>query len=182
MGFVILTILFIIMSAALPYLINPVNIDDPTIPDGAKKMFIVLYVLSLFFFQFGPNSTTFVIPGEVFPTRFRSTGHGICAATGKLGAIVSQFAAYNLNYGTPTANDLQGVFTGFAVCMFLGLLVTYWVPETKGKTLEELTGEDEAFVDAPMLENKQMQDMEMTNTKKDDTEAKEEGDAHVTFH
>jgi PHS family inorganic phosphate transporter-like MFS transporter len=26
-----------------------------------------------------------VIPGEVFPTRYRSTAHGICAASGKLG-------------------------------------------------------------------------------------------------
>lgn len=33
-----------------------------------------------------------MIPSEVFPTRYRSTGHGISAASGKLGAIISQFA------------------------------------------------------------------------------------------
>ena len=43
-----------------------------------------------FFLNFGPNATTFVIPGEVFPTRYRSTAHGISAALGKLGAIISQ--------------------------------------------------------------------------------------------
>jgi PHS family inorganic phosphate transporter-like MFS transporter len=46
--------------------------------------------LANFFQNFGPNSTTFVIPGEAFPTRYRSTGHGISAACGKLGAIVAQ--------------------------------------------------------------------------------------------
>jgi len=29
------------------------------------------------------------VPGEVFPTRYRSTCHGISAASGKLGAIVA---------------------------------------------------------------------------------------------
>lgn len=40
--------------------------------------------------NFGPNTTTFVIPGEIFPTRYRSTADGISAASGKLGAIVTQ--------------------------------------------------------------------------------------------
>jgi PHS family inorganic phosphate transporter-like MFS transporter len=49
-----------------------------------------LYCLANFFQNFGPNVTTFVIPGEVFPTRYRSTAHGISAASGKLGAVVAQ--------------------------------------------------------------------------------------------
>ncbi|CAB5391071.1 unnamed protein product [Rhizophagus irregularis] len=52
--------------------------------------FIVLFTLLQFFQNFGPNTTTFIVPGEVFPTRYRSTGHGISAASGKLGAIVAQ--------------------------------------------------------------------------------------------
>ena len=42
------------------------------------------------FSEFGPNTTTFIVPGEVFPTRYRSTGHGISAASGKVGAIIAQ--------------------------------------------------------------------------------------------
>jgi PHS family inorganic phosphate transporter-like MFS transporter len=49
-----------------------------------------VYCLANFFTNFGPNVTTFIIPGEIFPTRYRSTAHGIAAACGKLGAIVSQ--------------------------------------------------------------------------------------------
>jgi len=34
---------------------------------------------------------TFVYPSELFPVRGRTTGHGIAAATGKLGASVGVF-------------------------------------------------------------------------------------------
>ena len=53
-----------------------------------------LYCFANFFQNFGPNVTTFVIPGEVFPTRYRATGHGFSAACGKLGAIVAQIIFY----------------------------------------------------------------------------------------
>jgi PHS family inorganic phosphate transporter-like MFS transporter len=53
-----------------------------------------LFCLANFFQNFGPNVTTFVIPGEVFPTRYRATAHGFSAACGKLGAIVAQIIFY----------------------------------------------------------------------------------------
>jgi MFS transporter, PHS family, inorganic phosphate transporter len=58
------------------------------------KILMFLYCLANFFQNFGPNVTTFVIPGEVFPTRYRATGHGFSAACGKLGAIVAQIIFY----------------------------------------------------------------------------------------
>lgn len=61
-----------------------------TIVSHSPKAFVFLYCLANFFQNFGPNTTTFVIPGEAFPTRYRSTAHGISAASGKLGAIVAQ--------------------------------------------------------------------------------------------
>jgi PHS family inorganic phosphate transporter-like MFS transporter len=56
----------------------------------ASSGFVALYCLAIFFCNFGPNVTTFVIAAEVFPTRYRSTAHGISAAVGKLGAISAQ--------------------------------------------------------------------------------------------
>lgn len=35
--------------------------------------------------NFGANATTFIIPGEVFPTKVRASAHGISAASGKAG-------------------------------------------------------------------------------------------------
>lgn len=57
---------------------------------AGQKAFVFLYCLTNFFQNFGPNTTTFVVPGEAFPTRYRSTAHGISAASGKLGAVVAQ--------------------------------------------------------------------------------------------
>ena len=77
-GFAILTILFIVMGFAYN------NIS----PNGL----LAIYVLAQFFFNFGPNATTFIVPGECFPTRYRSTSHGISAASGKIGSIIGQGA------------------------------------------------------------------------------------------
>ncbi|KAG8992898.1 Inorganic phosphate transporter pho84 [Tulasnella sp. 427] len=79
MGFTMLLIIFIIMGFGYHAIL-----------DHSKGAFVFLYCLANFFQNFGPNTTTFIIPGEVFPTRYRSTSHGISAASGKLGAIVAQ--------------------------------------------------------------------------------------------
>ena len=128
MGFAILTVLFTIMgtlyvrcwedtadiSLGVIYLTVikptqialPVGTDEPDklsvfhTSSGTKALFALL-CLAGFFLNFGPNSTTFIIPGGIFPTRYRSTCHGIAAASGKLGAIISQFAiAGRLSTGT----------------------------------------------------------------------------------
>ena len=105
--------------------------------------FIVIFTLMQFFQNFGPNATTFVIPGEVFPTRYRSTAHGISAASGKLGAIISSAGLFQLkdiggkNAQVPT---LLIIFSGF---MVIGLIFTFLLPETKGKSLEELSNDEE---------------------------------------
>lgn len=75
-GFVILTILFTIIGFGFH-----------TISTGGL---FVLYCLCNFFTNFDPNTTTFIIPGEIFSTRYRSTGHGISAAAGKTGSVIAQ--------------------------------------------------------------------------------------------
>ena len=53
----------------------------------SPAILIVLYGLTFFFANYGPNTTTFVLPSLVF-TNCRSTFNGVCAACGKLGALV----------------------------------------------------------------------------------------------
>jgi PHS family inorganic phosphate transporter-like MFS transporter len=110
---------------------------------------LALYVLAQLFFNFGPNTTTFIIPGECFPTRYRSTGHGLSAAMGKIGAVIAQVIAQPLMSkgapsdckGTACQPWLNRLMQIFALFMFCGTLVSFLVPETKGRTLEELAGE-----------------------------------------
>ena len=91
----------------------------------------------------GPNTTTFIIPGEAFPTRYRSTSHGISAASGKLGAIVAQVGFAQLKDIGGTNKFVPHILEIFALFMLTGIFSTLLLPETKGRTLEELSGEDQ---------------------------------------
>ena len=53
--------------------------------------FLLVYGVSYFFTEFGPNMTTFVLPSELYPVSMRATGHGISAGVGKLGAFIGVF-------------------------------------------------------------------------------------------
>jgi PHS family inorganic phosphate transporter-like MFS transporter len=131
-GFAVLTVLFLAIGFAFHKLT----------PHGL----LGLYVLCQFFLNFGPNATTFIVPGECFPTRYRSSSHGISAASGKVGAIIAQALIGPLRTrGNPTTANpspwLNHVMEIFAVFMFAGIFTSLLIPETKRKTLEQLAGE-----------------------------------------
>ncbi|ONI24861.1 hypothetical protein PRUPE_2G266200 [Prunus persica] len=106
---------------------------------GRTNLFTLLFGLTLFFANFGPNSTTFIVPAELFPARFRSTCHGISAAAGKAGAIL---AAFVLQSYTHQLEGIRKAIIALAVVNLLGFFFTFLVPETKGRSLEEISGED----------------------------------------
>ena len=94
---------------------------------AGTKAFVFLYCLTNFFTNFGPNTTTFIVPGEAFPTRYRSTAHGISAASGKLGAIIAQVGFANLKDigGAPQKNHFLGhlyVLLSLSLSMYLGFV------------------------------------------------------------
>jgi PHS family inorganic phosphate transporter-like MFS transporter len=134
MGFIILTFLFVILGFGF----DKLNANSNT-----KKGFVFLYCLANFFQNFGPNVTTFVIPGEIFPTRYRSTAHGISAATGKLGAIVAQVGFSQLKDIGGSNKFVKHILEIFAFFMLTGIFSTLLLPETKGQSLEELSNEDQ---------------------------------------
>ncbi|KAF9996867.1 Inorganic phosphate transporter pho84 [Entomortierella chlamydospora] len=124
------------------------------IRNKSTVLFIILFALTQFFQNFGPNATTFIIPGEVFPTRYRSTGHGIAAGSGKLGAIIAQVGFAQLKDHGGSNKGIPDLLKIFALFMLIGLLVTFLIPETKGKTLEELSNEGDFAISNEMEEEK----------------------------
>lgn len=92
--------------------------------------FQAMYFLSSFFNQFGPNSVTFLVAAECFPTPVRATAHGFSAAIGKMGALL---ASILYNY-----IDTQ---TKFYVVPWFGLagmvLTLFFLPDTTGLDLKE---------------------------------------------
>ncbi|KAH7434198.1 hypothetical protein KP509_06G005200 [Ceratopteris richardii] len=142
-----------------------------TLRDHHSKhiVFIVLYAFTFFFANFGPNATTFIVPAEVFPARLRSTCHGISAASGKAGAIVGAFgflyAAQNQHPGKqdpgyPTGLGIRTSLILLGVINALGFLFTFLIPETKGRSLEEISGEAD-------VEEVEEVDIKMSSTRSD---------------
>ena len=109
--------------------------------DDNKWLFAVLYGLTFFFANFGPNSTTFVLPAELFPTRVRSTCHAMSAAAGKAGAMIGAFvvSTYTLD---GKAKEIRIAMITMSCTNMLGFFCTFLVTETKGRSLEEISGED----------------------------------------
>ena len=124
-GFIALFVFYITIYAQWDNMNSTANL-----PQG-MQWFQALYYLSSFFNQFGPNCTTFLVSGEIFPTAIRTTNHGIAATLGKLGAIVATIWIINIT-------DRQ-VFLISALWAVVGVFVTWmWLPDTTGLDLKAL--------------------------------------------
>src|SRR5580704_3396204 len=116
------------------------------IPDVEKLVypFLIIYGSSYFFTEFGPNAATFIYPSEIFPVKVRTTGHGIAAAMGKIGGFLGVFTfPFFMNWhGLPAAEGAAAIVSIFGVIVTIFLL-----PETKGKSLEELSEEPSTLIE-----------------------------------
>jgi MFS family permease len=109
--------------------------------------FILLYGISYYFTQFGPNTTTFVYPAEIFPVDVRTTAHGVAAGAGKLGAFAGAFLFPDM---LASSLGIRGAEIVAGMVAVAGLLLTlFLLPEPKGRSLEDLA--DEARSPAPAV-------------------------------
>ena len=106
-GFAMMALCFLII-AAVPGLTTTV------------APFLIVYGVSYFFTEFGPNMTTFVMPSELYPVTMRATGHGISAGVGKLGAFIGVFLFPVLQ----SSFGLRGTLLLTAGVSVLGLALT----------------------------------------------------------
>jgi MFS transporter, PHS family, inorganic phosphate transporter len=97
--------------------------------------FLIVYGVSYFFTEFGPNMTTFVLPSEIYPVSMRTTGHGISAGVGKLGAFIGVFLFPVLQ----SSLGLRGTVLLTAGISVLGLGLTFVLPEPAGRSLDEIS-------------------------------------------
>ncbi|PWI58589.1 MFS transporter [Sulfoacidibacillus thermotolerans] len=97
--------------------------------------FLVLYAISYFFAEFGPNTTTFVLSAELFPVSVRTTGHGFSAGIAKIGAFIGAFLFPVLSSTLGLAGTLDITF----VFALLGIALTMLLPEPSGKSLDALS-------------------------------------------
>ncbi len=136
MGFSIVAATYLVAALLLRNgIVNPVII-------------LALYGLAQFFTNVGPNVTTFILPTEVFPTRFRTTGHGIAAGSGKLGATI---AALLIPLYFPITSSalstvakyvvMSNLLLVLVIMAIIGIVFTaLFINEPKGKPLELSSG------------------------------------------
>lgn len=107
-GFVIMTIVYCIIGYSW---------DDLT---QHHIMLIILYGSTFFFSNYGPNTTTFMLPSLTFSPDCRSTLNGISAASGKAGALLGSIVFEPLadKYGDGTVMFLC------ALTSILGAILT----------------------------------------------------------
>lgn len=103
--------------------------------------FLILYGVSYFFTEYGPNTTTFIYPAEIFPVEVRTTGHGISAGFGKLGAFIGAFLFPDMLASSMGIRGAE-IVAGVVAVIGMGLTI-FLLPEPKGKSLEDLS--DEAY-------------------------------------
>jgi len=102
----------------------------------SKMIFIFLgFMLFNFMTNMGPNAQTYLIAGEVFPTKIRGTGAGFAASFAKIGAVMTAFLFPILLKDIGTAALLY-ILAGTSM---LGAWVTWrYGIETKGINLEKV--------------------------------------------
>jgi len=106
---------------------------------GQGNGWIVAAFLFLFvaFYAMGPGICVWLALSELMPTRIRSNGMSVALLINE--AIASFIAAIFLpTVGRYGYASMFYAFAGFTVLYFI--TVTFFLPETKGKTLEEIEG------------------------------------------
>ncbi|MGC8478959.1 MAG: MFS transporter [Candidatus Micrarchaeia archaeon] len=111
-------------------------------------LFFVVYGITFLFTNYGPNTTTYVYPVELYPTDLRARGHGIAALSGKFGAAISAlfFPLIIEQIGK------FGLLFMLGLIAFIGFAVTVlFLPETKKRSLLETSKELELFMVGELL-------------------------------
>jgi MFS family permease len=132
-GFAVMALCFLVI-AAVP------GMTTAVVP------FLLVYGVSYFFTEFGPNMTTFVMPSELYPVTLRTTGHGFSAGVGKLGAFIGVFLFPLLQ----TSLGLRGTLLLTAAISGLGFALTFVLPEPAGRSLEEIADGARATAPQPL--------------------------------
>ncbi|WP_255144820.1 MFS transporter [Synechococcus sp. ATX 2A4] len=93
------------------------------------------FTLFQFMTNLGPNATTYLLAGELFPTKIRGLGAGFAAACGKVGAVLTAFFF-------PTLLRIWGtekLLLVLVVTSLLGAVLTWQFRiETKGRDMESI--------------------------------------------
>jgi MFS family permease len=99
--------------------------------------FALVFGLATFSLDFGPNAGTMVFAAESFPVSVRTTGHGISAGIGKVGAYIGAL----LSPVMLTDLGLQHTELIMGLVYIVAIGFTLLIPEPRGRSLDELSSQ-----------------------------------------
>lgn len=96
---------------------------------------VTSYFALNFLWTFGIGQTPWLLVSEIFPFRGRGLASGVSAAVAYLIGFLVTKTYFNLRDGL----TVSGAFAFYGIAMIIGsILFYYYVPETEGKSLEEV--------------------------------------------
>ncbi|PMD44778.1 MFS general substrate transporter, partial [Hyaloscypha variabilis F] len=122
--FVLFAILFAIAGSSLTAVYETTN----------HSLTVAFYALALCILNFGPNTILFMLPAELFPTRYRGTCYGIAAASGKAGAILIQIISHFAKATDSSSGKwpLAIMLMCFSPLMLIGAFFAWvWIPDVQ---------------------------------------------------
>jgi len=124
----------------------------------SENWLFVLYLLTFFFYNFGPNSTTFCLPAETFDANVRTFFNGVSAACGKAGAVVgAAIFKYILD-----EHGLSSVVVWCSIiCVFGVVLTLVAVVDKRGQSLDD-EFDDELRLDVDDHPRSSVSELELT--------------------
>ncbi|RVW96380.1 hypothetical protein VitviT2T_016531 [Vitis vinifera] len=119
--------------------------DSEHKPTWAIALCVVAVCADVSFFSIGLGPITWVYSSEIFPTRLRAQGTSMAVSVNRLvsGVVAMTFLSIS------KAITFGGMFLVFCGVMVIGSIFFYFfIPETKGKSLEDIAT---LFEDKPLL-------------------------------
>ena len=108
--------------------------DDITLPDAQGVTALIAAHVFVLFYALSWGVVVWVLLGEMFPNRLRAAALGVAASA-------QWIANWGITQSFPSLSDwnLSGAYALYTAFAFLSIpFVLKWVPETKGKALEEM--------------------------------------------
>jgi MFS transporter, putative metabolite:H+ symporter len=122
------TSFFYLMSAAAMYLL---------FTSDTYGAILAGEVVTMFAYQAARTATS-ALSTELFPTAIRATGYNLCVQV--IGQICWMLSPVVIGMLSPLVGGLGNAAAPFAIGPLIGVVLVIWfVPETRGKTLEELS-------------------------------------------
>jgi hypothetical protein len=130
-------------------------------PDHEVSM--VFFALVQFMFNVGPNTLTFIMAAEVFPTVFRGTFYGISAAAGKLGAIIIRAIVAGAGDGNKQLVVYLFVFSAIMLILAVIAVLPGALPEVQ-KDMLKAAPASQATTSIPISPEEASEDVSDTNS------------------